>query len=63
MTWTVTSRVLGVIRVLSEKMNEIDADAVYKLANFGSDLAKADGLGRAVGEAIEVLEEALDTYG
>jgi len=62
-TWTVTPRVSIVIRAPGEKMNEIDADAVYKLADFDSDSNQADGLGRAVREAIEVLEEALDTYG
>jgi len=59
----VTAGVLGVIRAPSEKMNEIDADAVYELANFDSNSAKVDGLGKAVREAIDVLEEALDTYG
>jgi len=42
-------------------MNDIDADAVYDLA--GLDSAVTDGLGRAVREAIEVIEDALDAYG
>jgi len=44
-------------------MNEIDADAVYNLADLDSASGSADGLGRAVREAIEVIEDALDTYG
>jgi len=41
-------------------MNQIDADAVYNLADLDS---TTDGLGKAVREAIEVIEDALDTYG
>jgi hypothetical protein len=41
-------------------MNQIDADTVYNLADLDS---TTDGLGKAVREAIEVIEDALDTYG
>lgn len=55
-------------------MNQREADAVYKLAESWDETfldIEVDGvkgrdeigLGRAVKEAIEVIEDAIDTYG
>lgn len=44
-------------------MNDEKADAVYGLANLDGESCDLIGLGRAVRVAIEVIEDAIDTYG